>query len=70
MPTPLLFADRLIGSMWDGERHLSELYIAPQQLHLTTDGECWKMWPVCIRHLILKIMFAHTALAQATKSGK
>ncbi len=34
MPTPLLFADRLIGScMWDGERHLSELYMGLEQLH-------------------------------------
>lgn len=34
MPTPFLFADSLIGScMWDGERHLSELYMGLQQLH-------------------------------------
>lgn len=51
-----LFADRLIGScMWDGERHLSELYMQPQQLHKQPHNR----WRVLERA-------THTALLCAT----
>lgn len=43
MTTPLLFADRFIGScMWDGKRHLSELYMGLQQLHQPSYNR-WRM---------------------------
>lgn len=68
MPTPLLFADRLIGScMWDGERHLSELYMGPQQLHKQPHDR-WRMLEnvACVYRIsYFKMYSAHTALAHA-----
>lgn len=67
MPTSFLFADRLIGScMWDGEGHLSKLYMGLRQLHKPPYNR-WRMLENVAsvnRTSVLKIWFAHTALAR------